>query len=433
MPDSQQRYSTMAGPMRGGITAGDIEAARERRDEANDNFHAADKRAHERKAELVKTAGGLERLNAAQVGELEDLYAAVGERGVRVDRTNDDIARLLGQAYGTRADGRSGVEVRALRPDQSLAEQVGGAGGLHLSGFLRGLLTGRWDGAEPERASMTIVPGASGGFLVPENLSAEVLDNARSMTRVIEAGARTVPLEEGTTHVAKIIGDPAANWRDEGQPIPEDATALGRVTFTPHTLAALVKTSRELFEDAVNLEEVVRLAVAGSIAVELDRVALRGSGIDAEPAGILNTPGVTILPLASSPTYDDLVAAAGVVVDANYTPTAQIMAPRTDRDLAVLKDSTGQYLRPPPTLDGVGRLPTTVVPTDLGVGADESEIYSGAWPQLFIGVRVGLQIQLLTERYADSGEFAFLVWFRGDVQVARPEAFVVHEQVLPAA
>jgi hypothetical protein len=52
-------------------------------------------------------------------------------------------------------------------------------------------------------------------------------------------------------------------------------------------------------------------------------------------------------------------------------------------------------------------------------------------PTLYLGVATQLQIQVLTERYADYGRVGFLVWWRGDVQVARPAAFDVTTGVRP--
>ncbi len=73
------------------------------------------------------------------------------------------------------------------------------------------------------------------------------------------------------------------------------------------------------------------------------------------------------------------------------------------------------------------RFKTTQVPTNLttGLSTDTSEVYTGDFRQLFIGVRTTLQITALVERYADVGEVGLLAWYRGDVQVARAEAFEV--------
>jgi HK97 family phage major capsid protein len=43
---------------------------------------------------------------------------------------------------------------------------------------------------------------------------------------------------------------------------------------------------------------------------------------------------------------------------------------------------------------------------------------------LLIGVRTGLNIELLKERFADSHQYAFIAHLRADVQIAQPAAFV---------
>ena len=53
------------------------------------------------------------------------------------------------------------------------------------------------------------------------------------------------------------------------------------------------------------------------------------------------------------------------------------------------------------------------------------------WSQLLIGVRMGISLHVLRERYADSGEIGIVAYFRGDVQLARPAAFQMTTGVTP--
>ena len=48
-----------------------------------------------------------------------------------------------------------------------------------------------------------------------------------------------------------------------------------------------------------------------------------------------------------------------------------------------------------------------------------------------MGIRTQVQIEVLTERYADYGQVGFLAWWRGDVRVARPAAFDITTGVRP--
>jgi HK97 family phage major capsid protein len=55
-----------------------------------------------------------------------------------------------------------------------------------------------------------------------------------------------------------------------------------------------------------------------------------------------------------------------------------------------------------------------------------TDVFAGDWSQLMIGQRLGLEIRVLTERYAENGQIGILAYWRGDVQVARPKAFGIY-------
>jgi HK97 family phage major capsid protein len=116
--------------------------------------------------------------------------------------------------------------------------------------------------------------------------------------------------------------------------------------------------------------------------------------------------------------------------DANFEPNAHIVAPRTATELALLKNSLGDYLHPPSSLLPI--LDTNQIPTDLVVGTSDtaSEIYTGQWNNLAIGLRTSFELIFLRERYADFGQYGFIAHMRADVQVLHPAAFTVDLGVL---
>lgn len=303
--------------------------------------------------------------------------------------------------------------------------------------MLRGWLTSRWDGAEAEQRALLEGTQAGGGVLVPTPLSAEIIDRARNMSRCFTAGARVVPMDSQTLKVPRISGSPTAAWREENAAIPEGDLTFDSVTFTARSLALIVRASRELIEDGQDVDNTVRDDLAAQVALELDRVMLRGTGTAPEPRGVRNTTGVTVTPLGAgdgaSPDWDTLVDLVQAVRATNHEPTAAIHAPRTETTLSKLKDAQGQYLRPPAALDTLPRLATNQVPVDLttGTSTDTSESYVGQWDRLWLGVRTELVLGTLVERYADLGQIAFLVWVRADVQLAQPGAFAVATGVRP--
>ncbi len=199
---------------------------------------------------------------------------------------------------------------------------------LSFDRYLRGLATGNWDGAEHERA-LSEGTLTAGGHLVPTPLSARVIDLARNQTRVFQAGAITVPMASQTLKLARLTGEGTPAWKTENAAITDADMTFDSVTFTARTLVRLVKLSVELFEDAdPSSEDVIARAFASQLALELDRVALRGTGTAPEPRGVLNTSGVTITTHgangANITNYDWLLDAAGAVLanNSNRMPTS---------------------------------------------------------------------------------------------------------------
>ncbi|WP_051133189.1 phage major capsid protein [Nocardia paucivorans] len=299
---------------------------------------------------------------------------------------------------------------QTLGRDQSMSQWVRdnghaepGSETVSFDRYVRGLVTGDWRHAPYERA---LAEGT------------------------MSAGGYTVPMTSQTLRIPRLEGEGAPAWRNENAAVAEGDLVFGQVTLTARSLTRLVKISRELFEDSdPSVSQVVSNAFAAQIALELDRVALRGSGTAPEPRGVLNTAGVALTGHGANGTvintYDWLLDSVGAVRSNNFEPSAVITAPRTLTTLSKLKDAQNAYLAPPSGLPPL--LPTKQVPTNLTVGTstDASEIYTGQWNQLAIGIRTGFTLEVLTERYADNMQLGFLAHIRADVAVLQPGAFVV--------
>lgn len=300
--------------------------------------------------------------------------------------------------------------------------------------YLRGIVSGNWQGADQERA-LAEGTGSAGGYLVPAPLAGFVIDIARNQTRVIQAGATTVPMQAQTLRVARLTNEGAPGWRNENAQIPEEDMTFDSVTFTAKSLDRLVILSRELFEDsAPNIDGVIANSFGKQIAVALDYAALRGSGVSPVPQGVLNTPNVTITTNGANGTaianYDFLLDAVNVVRSYNHEPNAHIVSPRTVTELRTLKDQMGRYLQPP--ADSLPLLATNQIPVNLTVGTstNTTEVYTGQWDQLAIGIRTEFILEFLRERYADYGQYAFIGHLRADVQLFQPTAFCVDTGII---
>jgi HK97 family phage major capsid protein len=315
-------------------------------------------------------------------------------------------------------------ETAALTKEQRMADVVRGEGrNLSIGKYMRGLLTGAWDGAREER-DMALGSLTAGGYLVPAPLSTMVIDRARAISRVFQAGALTVPMPSSTYRIARIVNDPTIQWRGEGATINESDVTLGAVDFVAKSAATLVTFSRELAEDAANLDAVVRESIAGALAAELDRVALYGAGTSAEPKGLINQTGLNKISAGTNGgaiTFPLMYQAVQSVMNGNHEPENFILAPRTEIAVAQLRDgSLGKTIDDQPIINAIPRLYTTNVPVNRtqGTANDCSDLFCGDWDNLMYGIRTELVIELLRERKADTGEYQALCWFRGDVQVS---------------
>jgi HK97 family phage major capsid protein len=306
---------------------------------------------------------------------------------------------------------------------------------LSFDRYLRGMATGQWDDAPHERALAEATIGA-GGALVPSPLSARVIDLARNRTVVLRAGAQTVPMTSSTLALARLTSEGTPAWKSENAAITAADMVFDRVTFTARTLVRLITLSVELFDDAdPSSEGVISNAFAGQMAVELDRVALLGTGTAPEPRGVLNQSGVTLTTHGANGTaitnFDWWLDAIGAVRAAGFEPNAHIQAPRSSTSLSKLKESTtNAYLAPPAGLLPMYTTKSVPITVTTGTSTDTSYVFTADWSNLLVGIRTSFNLRFLGERFlADNLQYAFLAYLRADVQLAQPSAFVVDSGV----
>jgi HK97 family phage major capsid protein len=271
---------------------------------------------------------------------------------------------------------------------------------------------------------------SAGGYTVPTALVRNFIDRMRAESVCVTAGAQTVLLETSKTNVARLETDPVPAWRSENAAVAESDPTFGTVLMTARSLAVMCKVSRELLEDSVNIEAALTNALAQALALELDRVALLGSGTAPEPTGIVNTANILSQSMgtngAALTSYGTLNTALASLAAYNAVPSAAIMAPRSYFSMAALVDTTNQPLLKPWSLMDLPLLKTSQIPITQtqGTSTDASTIIVGDFTKLIIGVRQGIRIELLKERYAENMQYAFVAHMRADIAVQQPKAFL---------
>lgn len=308
---------------------------------------------------------------------------------------------------------------------------------LSMSRLMKGYIVGDWSGAELEQKAMASSPTSAGGILIPAPLAARIIDIARNRAVALQAGVSTVPMSTSTLKLARVTGGLTASWYSEAAAItPSDAT-LDSVTFTARKLAALVVVNNELLEDAQNADTVIQNAIGQALALELDRVILRGSGTPPEPRGIYGASGVSTVASVGTPAdFDKFLTAVYTLSKDNYSASGIIMAPRTAESLAKLKSGITNDKTPlaiPPDYARLPKFVTNQIPTNLGGGTNESFAIVGQFDQCALGLRQTLQIEVSREGSYDDGSAVRSAFqkdqtliraiLRADVQLLQPKAF----------
>jgi HK97 family phage major capsid protein len=401
---------------------------REIRDEA---------RAMLQKMKDSKSEAELRRLEADH-DELMLQYDDVADQieDIRLDTQTAREARLARRPGADPVEARIGAEETpidespTLRADQRMTAWAQARckaedeyRGLTLGHYLRSMVIG--GKTDIERRALSEGSDSAGGYTVPDILSAQLIDLARARSVVMTAGAQTVPLGSDQNKIAKLLTDPAPAWRLEAGDVATSDPTFGLVNLTPRSLAVQTQVSAELLEDSLNLATELPRVLAAAMAVELDRVALIGSGTAPEPRGIANTSGIgTLAQNAVIAGYANLSKARTGILSANHNPTAYIMHPRDEGSFTDLVDSNGQPLMAPASVAAIPMLTTTSIPTDGGTGTDESTIIAGDFTRLLIGIRSDIRVEILkTSTYASNLQYTMLAHMRADVAITHPGAF----------
>lgn len=368
------------------------------------------------------------------------------QRSVAVTTTRaeaglDRADQWVNPSTGERAALRSGESFRAHPVVERFAEQRVGADQAALA---------QYGGLGQMVRAMTT---SGGSAIVPTVWAGSIIDKAREQSAITRAGATIVPMDAKTVKIGRLTGDPTADFRTEGSSITPSDPGLDNVTLDAKTMSTLVIGSMEWFQDADNADNIVEQAIAKAFAEELDLIGLYGgvgsgagsidldaakypTGVLAELLAVSGAPNVlgassgttatngTSITAASA--YNEILDTIFTVRDGNEEPNALIWSSKMARKLAKLYDSTYQPLRAPQDVADMQRIVTTKIPSyTQGTLTTATDVFAGDWSQLLIGQRLEITIQVLTERYADSGQIGIVAHWRGDFALARPSAFAV--------
>ena len=381
---------------------------------------------------LVKLHADLDELEA-QLDELEEQEEQ--ERSAMPVMSGDPIpenAQLVngnirsGFFYGSgntaagAAESRvNGIGAFALRSNESLVSRVPKAERktLDLGKYVRGSVTGNWNDATEERAAFTT---SSAGVIIPQVLSAQVIDMARNVSLFAKAGVPIVPMETNNLTIARVAEDPVFAFKEELAEADESSFTLEPVELKAKTAYGYAYCSLETIHSASNLSEILYQVFSRAFADMCDRGMLYGQdGAAYAPAGIMNDTDVNTIQ-ASNRGFSDFIRAIGAVRRANGNPTVVGMNAATEEQLSLMTDSNGNILEEPKAFADLTKVVSNQLIEDENTGSD-ALVFD---PKAMI---IGLQNQLVFRMFQDTdyciknGAMGFQIYAMLDCAATQPK------------
>ncbi len=194
--------------------------------------------------------------------------------------------------------------------------------------------------------------GEDGGFLVPEEISTgilkklEVQESLMSSCNVIQVGGNslTVNVDESQPWNQGI----QAYWTAESGTIVESKASFKQAGWRLQKLAALVKATDELLDDATALGSYIQNSAPNAFMHKINSAILSGNGAG-KPQGIINSPFAVSVSKESGQANDTVVAGNVIRMYSRMFPGSRSNAawycnPAVEEQLRLLQDPNGNYM-----------------------------------------------------------------------------------------
>lgn len=288
--------------------------------------------------------------------------------------------------------------------------------------------------------------GGDGDYLLPTEFMQDVIDRItqdpialRSLCTNVPVSMRTGWFPVGKTGVI-------VDWEGNDNPFSETTPAFDQLQFTVNRLAGYTAISKDLMADTpVNLYNFLTKQYAKAFVKAENQAILNGSGT-AQPKGIRVTTGVQTVAVTGSTgsklTADDIVGLP-YLIDVNYRDGGvYIMNTKVVKLCRLMKDTQGRYLFVdgditkgiPPTFAGYRVIElSNAVPTNLGVGANETEVVFGNFENYYVFDRqeMGSEINTQSDTAFKNNQALIKMWERLDGAVAIPAGFIRLTGIIP--
>jgi HK97 family phage major capsid protein/HK97 family phage prohead protease len=271
------------------------------------------------------------------------------------------------------------------------------------------------------KRDMQTQPDTAGGNLVSTELSSDFISLLTNASVLAQTGSKILTGLSGNISIPRIGSQQTSYWIGEGSNVTESDMSIEQINMSPKTIGAMTDVSRKLLiQSSLDVESLVRQHLANSVALEIDRAALYGTGSSGEPLGVHNVTGIATENITNNdPTFGEIVAMESDISVANaltgnlaYVTRANIAGAMKVK----AKDSgSGLFVWDNGTVNGY--------PAYISNQIEAGDVFFADWSSLIIGYWSGLDLQVDPYTGGASGNVRVRVLQDVDTAVAHPESF----------
>ncbi|HUW12550.1 MAG TPA: phage major capsid protein [Anaerolineae bacterium] len=174
-------------------------------------------------------------------------------------------------------------------------------------------------GRAMKKKALALGVDSSGGYIVPENYSAQIIELLDQENPLLALGARILPGIKGSPLILpKQATRAAATYIGENTTIPKTQPTLGQIEFNPRTLAASTEISNTLRENATpEVEAFITDDLRTQFDNALTNYGLLGNGSGFQPTGVINETGIAATTFTNPLTFNNLIDIVAALRTAN--------------------------------------------------------------------------------------------------------------------
>jgi HK97 family phage major capsid protein len=230
-----------------------------------------------------------------------------------------------------------------------------------LAKLMRGASTGYYDEGLIKAVAATGLSeggGSAGGFLLPDNVAADVWTRVYAMGRIISlcdrqpitrgSGIKIPGIDEASRTDGSRFGGIQLVWTGEGGLAASGKPKLNSIDMELKKLLGLVYATDELVQDAPALAAFLRRALAMEAQFKIEDAIINGQG-GAKPLGVLNSGALIVVAkdsgqLAGTVSASNLYAMAARLWGPSHGKAIWLMSNEVFEKVSDLEDADGVVL-----------------------------------------------------------------------------------------